>query len=99
GAELVPEVNFCRQCGAAAPNASELPTATFDRSLDDTSTRRLDPRVTSPEPGFPALSGAAVSVSPPRAKTRWAPLLAIAAVLIVSMCVLAWFTLLRPLRH
>jgi hypothetical protein len=95
GADLLSEVNFCRQCGAAATSSSELPTAMLNSTPEDTSTRRLDARVTSPERGFRD-----VALQPPveKRKTRWLPLVMIVAVLVVSMCVLAWFTLVRPMR-
>lgn len=95
GADLLLEVNFCRQCGAAATNSSEGPTAMLNATPEDTSTRRLDARVTSPERGFRD-----VELKPPteKRKTRWLPLVMIGAVLVFSMCVLAWFTLVRPMR-
>jgi zinc-ribbon domain len=95
GADLLPEVNFCRQCGAAATTSSELPTAMLSPTPEDTSTRRLDARVTSPERGF---RDAALQPPTGKKKSRWLPLVAIVAVLAVSMCVLAWFTLIRPMR-
>ena len=53
GAELLPEANFCRQCGvtvmsARAASASEGPTLTLNEKFDDATTQRLDPRATSP---------------------------------------------------
>lgn len=54
-AVLPPEVNFCRRCGAPVVSRGELlesPTAQLHEVDDKVSTRRLQPRPTSPEPGL-----------------------------------------------
>ncbi|MBA3570841.1 MAG: zinc ribbon domain-containing protein [Pyrinomonadaceae bacterium] len=56
GAELLPEANFCRQCGrtvtsGSAVNSSEEPTLTLNERVGNITTQRLDPRPTSPDPG------------------------------------------------
>jgi ribosomal protein L40E len=103
GAELLPDVNFCRQCGAAAANAhsgsSELPTAILEPTGDTASTRQLNSRSTSPEHSF---RGGPSIASPPasnRSQTRWLPIVLIATVVVVSMCVLAWAALIRSRSH
>jgi hypothetical protein len=50
GAELLPQTNFCRQCGASLTDAAgldEQPTSILDQDLTAT-TKRLDPRDTAP---------------------------------------------------
>jgi len=56
GAELLPATSFCRQCGSAvsdtnAEKRSEAPTAILGSPPASSTTQRLDPRPTSPEPG------------------------------------------------
>src|SRR6185295_4922643 len=53
GAELVPQTNFCRKCGAAISHSADLPgdeqpTALFAGS-EIVATQRFDPRPTAPE--------------------------------------------------
>lgn len=55
-AELLPEANFCRQCGAtvvstSAVITSEEPTLNLNEQVADVTTQRLDPRATSPGRG------------------------------------------------
>lgn len=55
-AELLPEANFCRQCGATvtygnAVNASEDTTLALNDRIDSVTTQRLDPRPTRPDRG------------------------------------------------
>jgi len=54
GAELLPEANFCRQCGVTVTssgvvNSSEQTTLTLNERVDNVTTQRLDPRPTSPD--------------------------------------------------
>jgi zinc ribbon protein len=54
GAELLPEANFCRQCGVtvtsgSAVNSSEQTTLTLNERVENVTTQRLDPRPTSPD--------------------------------------------------
>ena len=54
GAELLPEANFCRQCGrtvtsGSAVNSSEEPTLTLNERVENVTTQRLEPRPTSPD--------------------------------------------------
>ena len=54
GAELLPETKFCRRCGAltndtAETDSSELPTEVLHQGAVDSTTRRLEPRPTSPD--------------------------------------------------
>jgi hypothetical protein len=56
GAELLPEANFCRQCGATVTSGSavitsEEPTLNLNERVYDVTTQRLDPRATSPGRG------------------------------------------------
>jgi len=53
-AELLPEANFCRQCGrtvtsGSAVNSSEEPTLTLNERVENVTTQRLEPRPTSPD--------------------------------------------------
>ena len=53
-AELFPEANFCRQCGAtvtsgSAANASEQTTLILNEGVENVTTQRLDSRPTSPD--------------------------------------------------
>ena len=55
-AELLPEANFCRQCGATvtygnAVNALEETTLALNGRIDSVTTQRLDPRPTQPDRG------------------------------------------------
>lgn len=55
GADLVPEARFCRQCGVSvtgniATDSSELPTALLNRTTENVTTNRLEPRPTSSDP-------------------------------------------------
>ena len=56
GAELVPETNFCRKCGAAIPTSGapidQEKTTTLFEGAETAATQRFDPRPTAPEPGF-----------------------------------------------
>jgi hypothetical protein len=96
GAELLPEVNFCRQCGAAANgsmlSSSELPTAVFGPTNDDPSTRRLNARPTSAERGFRGNVASAVSNQVGESsQRRWRPVAFIAVVLaLVTVSLIIW---------
>ena len=69
GATLVPGAGFCRQCGAPVlqPETSEQPTAILNQAPDSSTTRRLDPRPTSPGYRDAAPSG---SSKPPAGSGR-----------------------------
>ena len=66
GAELIPGTSYCRQCGQpideSAPG-SERATAIFGESKDAATTKRLDPRPTTPgsDPGSDSLLPTATS--------------------------------------
>jgi hypothetical protein len=54
GAELLPQANFCRQCGVtvtsgSAVNSSEETTLALNEQVENVTTQRLDPRPTSPD--------------------------------------------------
>lgn len=78
---MPPDANYCRQCGASVvtqtrTSSSELPTAVFGQSVQDSTTQRLDPRPTSPERGFafpatPYANNRALEVPAERASRRW----------------------------
>lgn len=55
-AELLPEANFCRQCGATVTsgkaNSSEETTINLSGRVENVTTQRLDPRPTSPDRGL-----------------------------------------------
>jgi hypothetical protein len=51
GAGLIPGTSFCRECGqptTESPSSSEQVTAIFGQSQDAATTKRLDPRPTTP---------------------------------------------------
>jgi len=56
-AELLPEANYCRWCGATVASASaevitsEEPTRHLNERIEGGATQRLEPRATSPSPG------------------------------------------------
>src|SRR5215510_3203320 len=88
GAELLPDVNFCRQCGLSThQSSSELPTAMLDQVPADSSTRRLEGRETSPGPGINANRPQNYATSK---KRRWAPVILIGVVVLIAMGSLAW---------
>jgi flagellar basal body-associated protein FliL len=96
GAELLPEVNFCRQCGAAADSSSgssELPTAVFGQTSIDPSTRRLNARATSAEQGFHGNAASAGDQKTGRLsfQKRWMPVALIVVVLaLVTVALITW---------
>jgi hypothetical protein len=111
GAELIPEANFCRQCGATvtsvrAANASEEPTLTLKERVDDVTTQRLDPRVTSRgrgplrNPIGDSLAAASVHghAPPSRRKVRRA-LLAGSVVLVVIIAIISSVAFVRIRSH
>lgn len=71
GAALVAGAGFCRQCGAAVlePAAtSEQATAILNQVPDSSTTRRLDPRPTSP--GYPDAAPSSSALEPPAGSGR-----------------------------
>lgn len=87
GAELLPATSFCRQCGSAvgdtnAEMRSEATTALLGAPPLSSTTQRLDPRPTSPEPGRHHPAGAIAVGSPPSPRRKLV-ILGFALVLIV----------------
>ena len=76
GAELLPETNFCRRCGAIAKasgevSSSELPTEVFAQEPASPTTRRLESRTTSPDRALrQAIAGANTKAADPDAQRR-----------------------------
>ena len=106
GAELPPEVNFCRQCGAAVGSSalSESPTAQLHEVDDKASTRRLQSRPTTPGPGLRKDYAAAsyvlpaVGASPSNNRRRLPLALLLLAVVLVTATVIVCVALFRPTR-
>ena len=87
GAELLPEVNFCRKCGLPARQSMSERTTAILSDAPESSTRRLEGRATSPAQDFQAGAGEQFSVS---RKRRWAPVILIGVVIVIAMGTLAW---------
>jgi len=84
GAELLSGTSFCRQCGQPtieAPPSSEQVTAIFGQSQDVATTKRLDPRPTTPGYEVNSQSLANPSASLIRSKRSWPKLITIGIVL------------------
>jgi hypothetical protein len=84
GAELIPGTSFCRQCGqpsVESPLSSEQTTAILGKSPDASTTKRLDPRPTSPAYELNSESLASTSSSLTRSKRSWPKLVTIGIVL------------------
>ena len=99
GAELISGTSFCRQCGQPtieSPPSSEQVTALFGQSQDAATTKRLDPRPTTP--GYEVNSDllAAPSASLIGLKRSWPKLLTIGIVLLLLVVVSA--AVVRSLR-
>jgi len=78
GAELIPGTSFCRQCGQPATetaSGSEQVTALFGQTQDATTTKRLDPRPTTPGYEVNSDSLAAQSASLTGPKRSWPKLI------------------------
>ena len=83
GAGLIPGTSFCRQCGqptTETPSGSEQVTAIFGQSPDAATTKRLDPRPTTPRYEVNSDSLAATSASL-TSKRSWPKLITIGIVL------------------
>src|SRR6266498_5658065 len=108
-AELLPEVNFCRQCGAAVTpgnrrNCAELPATGFDQSLEESPTKRLEVRTISPNRAVRenVESPGNISDRPTegtRRKRRRPVALILAAIVVLALVVIAWAGLVRPMRQ
>ena len=103
GAELISGTSFCRQCGQPtieAPPSSEQVTAIFGQSQDVATTKRLDPRPTTPGYEVNSQSLANPSASLIRSKRSWPKLITIGIVLslliVVSVGVLWSLRARRP---
>ena len=84
GAELIPGTSYCRQCGRPtmeSPSSSEQATAIFGQPQDPATTKRLDPRPTTPGYEVDSDSLAAQSTSLTRSKHSWPKLIIIGIVL------------------
>jgi hypothetical protein len=79
GADLIPGTSFCRECGqpiTESPASSEQVTAIFG-SQDAATTKRLDPRPTTPGHEVNSRSLAAPSASLTSSKRFWPKLITI----------------------
>jgi len=84
GAGLIPGTSFCRQCGQLATEStasSEQVTAIFGQPQDAATTKRLDPRPTTPGHEVNSQSLVAPSASLTMSKRAWPKLIAIGIVL------------------
>ncbi len=96
GASVIPGTSFCRKCGqltTESPPSSEQVTAVFGQSQDAATTKRLDPRPTTPRHEVNSQSLAATSASLTRPTRSWPKLLTIGLVLsllIVVSVVVVW---------
>ena len=83
GAGLIPGTSFCRECGQPATESpgSEQVTAIFGQSPDAATTKRLDPRPTTPGYEVNPQSPAAPSASLTRSTGSWPKLVTIGIVL------------------
>jgi len=95
GAVLLSGTSFCRQCGQPAivsPSGSEQVTALFGQAQDTTTTKRLDPRPTTPGYEVNSQSLAAASASLTGSKRSWPKLItigiALSLLIVVSVGVL-----------
>lgn len=109
-AELFPEANFCRQCGATVTSGSavitsEEPTLTLNERLDDVTTQRLDPRATSPgrESLKHPLSNSVVAASlrgrSPLSRRKIPLALLGVSVLVVIIGIVSWVAFVRMRSH
>src|SRR5215813_3675236 len=105
GASLPPEVNFCRQCGtpvAASFAAVESQSARLDLTNENTATRRLHSRTTSPKSGVPNAPERPPVIAPSPTSPpvrRKAPVALIMLVLVLfAACLIAWSAFVRPRR-
>ena len=108
-AELLPKVNFCRQCGAAVTpgnlrNSAELPTTGFDQSLEESPTKRLEVRPTSPNHAVPESIESSANISDrstdgTRRKRRRHGALILAAIVVLAVGAIAWAGLVRPVSQ
>ncbi len=105
GAELIPEANFCRQCGAtvtatSAVIISEEPTLTLNQRVDDVTTQRLDPRATSPGRGSLRDSAVAASLRRPAPSRRKVPLALLGVgVLVIIVAIISSVAFVRMRSH
>jgi hypothetical protein len=110
GAELIPDANFCRQCGAtvtngSGANASEKPTLTLNERVDDVTTQRLNPRATSPGRGSlvnsvdNSLAAANLSGHAPPSGRRIPVALLGVGVLVVILAVISSVAFVRMRSH
>jgi hypothetical protein len=90
GAVLLSGTSFCRQCGQPAvesTSGSEQVTALFGQAQDGATTKRLDPRPTTPGYEVNSQSLAAPSASLPRSKLSWPKLITIGIGLLLVIVV------------
>lgn len=111
-AELLPEANFCRQCGVTvtsggAVNPSEETTLALKGRVENVTTQRLDPRPTSPERvslsnpmrNSMAAAGVHANTLPPG---RWLPAASIVGgivVLVVIIGIVSSVAIVRMRSH
>jgi ribosomal protein L40E len=88
GASLIAGTSFCRQCGQPAIDSEQV-TAILGQSPDASTTKRLDPRPTTPGYEVSSSSPASTSGSLTSSKNSWSKLLTIGIVLslLVVICV------------
>lgn len=87
GASLIAGTSFCRQCGQPSIESEQV-TAILGQSPDASTTRRLDPRPTTPGYEVSSSSPASTSGSLTSSKNSWSKLLTIGVVLslLVVIC-------------
>jgi len=105
----LPEVNFCRQCGAAVPPenrriSAELLSPAFDKSFEESPTKRFEVRPTSPRRTVPENSTLPVNVDQPspEPKRRFPgrPLtLILAAIVLLGVGVICFAAIIRARTH
>jgi hypothetical protein len=94
GAELILGTSYCRQCGEPTDESgpgSERPTAILVESKDAATTKRLDPRPTTP--GYEVNSDTLTAPSPAESKrwwTRLATIVLVSLLLVVAAIGIFW---------
>jgi len=109
-AELLPDANFCRQCGVtvtprSAVDTSEEPTLTLNERVGNVTTQRLDPRPTSPDPGSignptrnSVATGMRANTLPPRGRLPAAAIVG-GIVLLVVIGIVSSLAIVRMRSH
>lgn len=105
GSGLLPEARFCRQCGASvtsnvATDSSELPTAILNRTTENVTTNRLEPRPTSSDPrSLKAPAPVSISTNMPVPRRRVATWISGAVLLIIIIGIISSVAYVRNRSH